>query len=865
VIGQQLGHFRILDKLGAGGMGEVYRARDTKLNRDVAVKVLPNHLIGDPERALRFEREAQALAALNHPNIAQIYGTEQHALVMEYVPGDDLAVVLRRGPIDVADALPIARQIVLALEAAHAASITHRDLKPANIKLDAAGTVKVLDFGLARITGPDSPVSGSNAQNSPTMTSPGTAMGVILGTAGYMSPEQARGRFVDKRADIWAFGCVLYEMLTGRRAFEGETVTDILSAVISQEPDWKALPAGTPSSIRRLLVRCLQKDPKNRLHDIADARLEIDAASSDSAAPETALAAPQRPAGRTALITLLLVAAALAAGMLIGNPWRPAPPPETEWVGSRLGGPTAYDPHLSPDGHLLAFAAMVDGQSQMAVMKPGTGNWQVITHDRAHGFINSANWSRDGSQIYFDRQSDAVNGIYSVPTFGGEERLLRANAGSPLPLRDGTLLFGALNADRIWQLHRLWPDTGREEPLPFVKIGNSRVQYLNLMAQIDDERVAIVGQPLGSAPGSFGLYVFNLKSGQSTLLTSASDTVPDAVAVDPTDHSVLMAARETALHRIRRYRIGASGPAPVVMDFTSTPYFTAGPDGSLFVTLEDRHFSVLRFAETGSPVETVTASATHFGPATALDDGRTLMSSRVTDQTHLFVVAPGKEPLRLAQTDEPTFAPATSIAGGRAALLVGRDRPEIAIISVSTGALLHRIPAPLGITTLGASPDGKTLYFAADGHVSAVAIDEGGASSAPRVVGPGDSVVVDPDTGDLIVKSDAADAFTLTRFAKAAGPPQLITIGDTNLRLASQPLSAGSIRKGRLVLPVGTVDSWYWLPAILDLKTGHIERVRVAQITDFHYTTWSADGRILGTALGMESSLWKFEKAVSGR
>jgi hypothetical protein len=157
------------------------------------------------------------------------------------------------------------------------------------------------------------------------------------------------------------------------------------------------------------------------------------------------------------------------------------------------------------------------------------------------------------------------------------------------------------------------------------------------------------------------------------LLTSASDTVPDAVAVDPTDHSVLMAARETALHRIRRYRIGASGPAPVVMDFTSTPYFTAGPDGSLFVTLEDRHFSVLRFAETGSPVETVTASATHFGPATALDDGRTLMSSRVTDQTHLFVVAPGKEPLRLAQTDEPTFAPATSIAGGRAALLVGRD------------------------------------------------------------------------------------------------------------------------------------------------------------------------------------------------
>jgi serine/threonine protein kinase len=227
---------------------------------------------------------------------------------------------------------PIARQIVLALEAAHAASITHRDLKPANIKLDAAGTVKVLDFGLARITGPDSPVSGSNAQNSPTMTSPGTAMGVILGTAGYMSPEQARGRFVDKRADIWAFGCVLYEMLTGRRAFDGETGHRYsfrrhqprarLEGSARQDAIIHS-PAAGPDVCRRI--------PRNRLHDIADARLEIDAASSDSAAPETALAAPQRPAARTALITLLLVAAALAAGMLIGNPWRPAPPPETEW------------------------------------------------------------------------------------------------------------------------------------------------------------------------------------------------------------------------------------------------------------------------------------------------------------------------------------------------------------------------------------------------------------------------------------------------------------------------------------------------------------------------------------------------------
>jgi serine/threonine protein kinase len=279
--GTRLGPYEILSALGAGGMGEVYRARDTKLGRDVALKVLPERFASDPDRMTRFTREAQTLAALNHPNIAHIHGLEEsggvRALIMELVGGEDLARRLVRGPIPMDDALPVARQIAEALETAHDQGIIHRDLKPANIKIREDGTVKVLDFGLAKAFQPMAGI-GVDVTASPTMTRPSmTQMGMILGTAAYMSPEQARGAVVDKRTDIWAFGCVLYEMLTGRRAYAGDDIADdTLGFIITKEPDWNALPANTPAAVQRLLRRCLHKDRKRRLADIADARLEID-------------------------------------------------------------------------------------------------------------------------------------------------------------------------------------------------------------------------------------------------------------------------------------------------------------------------------------------------------------------------------------------------------------------------------------------------------------------------------------------------------------------------------------------------------------------------------------------------------------
>ena len=342
-------------------MGEVYRARDSKLKRDVAIKVLPPDVAGDPERIARFQREAEVLASLNHPHIAHVYGIEDGALVMELVDGEDVSQRLARGPIPIDEALPIARQIAEALEAAHDAGIIHRDLKPANIKVRDDGTVKVLDFGLAKALAPGAgngePGAGTALANSPTMTSPAmTQRGVILGTAAYMSPEQAKGKAVDKRTDVWAFGCVLYEMLTGGALFGGETTTEVLGAVLRQDIDLAALPPGTPPVIRRLLRRCLDRDPRQRLHDIADARLEIADAIHE---PRDDAAAAHPPGGASRIAwfgygVATALAAALAAWAVFNRTGAEATSPVYRFT---MPPPaTAEDvPEVSPDGRYLVY------------------------------------------------------------------------------------------------------------------------------------------------------------------------------------------------------------------------------------------------------------------------------------------------------------------------------------------------------------------------------------------------------------------------------------------------------------------------------------------------------------------------------
>ena len=460
--GARLGFYEIIAAIGAGGMGEVYRARDIKLNRDVALKILPDNFAADPDRLTRFTREAQVLASLNHPNIAQIHGLEDsssvHALVMEFVEGSDLAERIARGPIPVDETIAIARQIADAIEAAHEHGIVHRDLKPANVKVRDDGTVKVLDFGLAKaLEASAASASKAPASISPTYASPVmTGVGMIMGTAAYMSPEQAKGKAVDKRADIWSFGVVLYEMLTGRPLFQGETGSEVLASVIMRDPDLSALPANLPVSLRYVIARCLVKDPKTRLRDIGEARLAL---SGSEAIPVAANAPkpPERRSHRWLVALAAGLALALAAtGIVL---WRVAvatppteaairfdvqPPDQTSLM--LVARPSVA---LSSDGSALAFVAVAKGESRLYLRSLGEVMPRVLPG--TEGGSNPV-FSPDGRQIAFfaagQLKTTTLDGTVLTVTEAGGDGDPRGIAW----LADRTLVFASVAAGPIMQV-----------------------------------------------------------------------------------------------------------------------------------------------------------------------------------------------------------------------------------------------------------------------------------------------------------------------------------------------------------------------------------------------------------------------------
>ena len=542
--GARLGAYEVVSLIGAGGLGEVYRARDTRLNRDVAIKVLPDAFVHDADRLARFKREAQVLASLNHPHIAAIYGVEEgasgSALVLELVEGPTLADRIARGPIPIDEALPIARQTAEALEAAHEHGIVHRDLKPANIKLTPDDTVKVLDFGLAK-AGDSSAVGRdfSRADLSPTITSPAMTLGgVILGTAAYMSPEQAKGKPIDKRSDVWAFGCVLYEMLTGKRAFEGEDVSDTLAAILRGEPDWTAVPAAVPNGLALLLHRCLEKDRKRRVADISTVLFILN---------EPALAAPGAAAAPVRVENTrtrrMLWAASLVAAISVTATatvyLRPVAAPEPERrlsitipEGAGIGFVT-----ISPDARRVALVmrAEAEGGPQIWIRSLDSHNFHALP-----GTLNSRApfFSPDGRMLGFF----ADGKLKTIPVSGGPPQELCDGigiGGGGTWSRDGVILFGGrAGAPAIMRVNAnggpctevTKPATGNGYSFPaFLPDGDHFLYVSTGEATTQGIHLASLGNPAGArrllADQATALVAAGLGAGQGHLLFLRDSTL----------------------------------------------------------------------------------------------------------------------------------------------------------------------------------------------------------------------------------------------------------------------------------------------------------------------------------------------------
>jgi eukaryotic-like serine/threonine-protein kinase len=890
--GTRLGAYEILSPLGAGGMGEVYRARDTKLQRDVALKILPEAMARDAQRMARFEREAQVLASLNHSNIAAIYGLEEsdgiHVLVMELVEGETLgekivgegsALPRERGALPYDDALLIAKQITEALEYAHERGVIHRDLKPANVKITPEGTVKVLDFGLAKVLDTQDSTPAMDMADSPTLSAMATQAGMILGTAAYMSPEQARGQRVDRRVDIWAFGCVLYEMLTGRKPFEGEMISDVLAAVLRAEPEWTAIPETTPLSIQRLIQRCLVKDPKQRLRDIGDARIAIEETLSGS--PLLTIPLPQGEVGpeerdrvRVSALRRALpwaVAATLAAVAVVAlvGWWRGtrSVAPMLAWSGEILPGPTiAFFPRVSPNGNLIAFQAMVDNQTQVAVMDPASGNWTVLTHDRTSGWVSSLSWSPDGSRIYFDRKISGPLGVYSVPSLGGEARRVLANAVSPEPLPDGSLLLSRLDPDREFQIYHYWPDTGRLQALGAWTPSSSQISLMRVFP--GGKEAVFFGTVKGnSSENSPRLYLLDIATGSTRLLARDLPTpgVP-SLAVTPDGQSVLVDLPDGNLQRIVAVPRSGTGPVRTLVRLTAIPLvWDVAPDGSLYVDQVNRPLEIVRLPESGGTPEVLASSEMYMNlyriAPVEFPDGRFLLPTMNAGRHRLLLGNPGGSFVPLIETNEETAPPVVQLGNDELALMVGSPPARtLSIASLKEGRIIRRFKATEGkeIWTLASSPDGKDLYYVTSGSVWSVP-SQGG---SPRKICAGDSVVADPNGHDLIVSLQEQEYTRLERVPLSGGPAQAIQV-KSQLAINS-PLGPNALNKeGKLLVNVEGTSSYFYRLAILDLATGKLTQVPLNYTGDIVVPAWASNGGILATASPFRAHIWRFRPVMS--
>ena len=793
LVGRRIGGYEIVSRLGAGGMGEVYRARDTQLGREVAIKVLPPAFVADRDRLARFEREARVLASLNHPHIGAIYGVENtdaaagsgqapRALVLELVEGETLADRIAKGSalrassasagqagLPIGETLTIARQIVEALEAAHEKGIVHRDLKPANIKITAAGVVKVLDFGLAKGGG------GGELSQSPTFTLSGTHEGVLLGTAAYMSPEQARGQAVDKRADIWAFGCVLFEMLTGRIAFPGSTASDHLAAILEREPNWAALPQPTPAGIHRLLHRCLEKDQNRRLHDIADARIDIDDVLNGASliSGETAVVdSRQRPVRLSWSIAALL--ALVAVGALTWNirtvPRALSAPPQISRLILGSSGAAALALNgarslaITPDGTRIVYVGNNGTQlfvRPLARLEPtaiATGgaplNWVFVSLDgqwvgfeegatlkkvaitggpvmtivTPAGNTRGATWAPDGTIIIGTR--DATTGLQRVSAAGGELTVLT----HPNPAR----------GERSY----VWPEMlpgGRA--VLFTIVATTGGLDADQVAVLDLETRAVTVVLRG---GSHAHYVpTGIPNGH--LVYTAGGTLR-AVPFD----LARLETRGTAIAVLPRLVTKTSGAGEFVMSTDGTLAYVDAPDATSAA-------NTLVWVDRQGREETLGMPANVYFQPRVSPDGKRVAVAIEGRGNDIFLWDLARRKLSQVTTDPasefPKFSPVWT-RDGRGLLYFLSPAAGLFLQPIDRTGTAEKIGAGL---PSGVTPDGTRVIFSPGGRDLMMMTLEGAHHVEPLVQTPFNerNGVVSPDGRWLAYESDSSDQFEI--------------------------------------------------------------------------------------------------------
>ncbi len=720
--GSRVGAYEVIAPIGRGGMGEVYRARDPKLHREVAIKALPDLFLQDRDRLARFEREARMLASLNHPNIAAIYGLEDQDgakfLILELVEGQTLAERLAAGPLPVDEALSVASQIASALEAAHGAGIIHRDLKPANIQLRPDGSVKVLDLGLARNVEARTNVDSSF---SPTMTTPATLAGMILGTASYMSPEQARGKPLDKRTDIFSFACVLYECLTGRQAFSGETVSDTISAILRSEPDASALPAETPGRIRDLLRRCFQKDPKRRLHDIADARIEIEEAQAAGAEEPPSGAAAAAPAPWRKLLWVIggaLAGVALVASVTLFR--RPEPfvePPGVHAVlplppGERLW--TARQSlTISPDGRTVVFTAVRDGAQRLLRRPLGSTTAEPIQGSEG---ATRPFFSPDGQWVGFIVQNE----LRKVPLAGGTAILVchlppSTAAASWAP--DGRIIATLGNNTGLYAVS----DTGGL-PQPLTKLDVSRGEHAHLYPQVlPGGRTVLFTLRLGKDFADVeksSIAVLDANGKWRAVLEGASFArYGDGRLVFVRGPSVFSAPFDLS-------RLAVTGPAVALTENVAVDLddgaaqLELSNDGTLAYVdgpaIREPATAVLRLDRAGKESVLPLPAAGYSSPRLSPDGNRLALTQRVGSRRSI-VVYDRERGIVSALTPEPGsfFTPFWSPDGKRIAFShLAASVPQLSVRSADGTGEIESLTEPTGDPQFASSwsPDGKTIF-----------------------------------------------------------------------------------------------------------------------------------------------------------